>query len=80
MNNIETAIEVLTSSYGVKVLAVVAASAAVAIYKFGTNIVTTIAAAIAAAESGADVTLVESYGFVGGLASSALVGTICGLY
>ena len=39
-----------------------------------------IAAAIAVAESGADVTLVESYGFVGGLASSAMVGTVCGLY
>ncbi len=39
-----------------------------------------IAAAIAAAESGASVVLVERYGFVGGLATSAMVGTICGLF
>jgi heterodisulfide reductase subunit A-like polyferredoxin len=39
-----------------------------------------IAAAIAVAESGANVILIERYGFVGGLASSAMVGTICGLY
>lgn len=39
-----------------------------------------ISAAVAAAETGANVTLVERYGFVGGLASSAMVGTICGLY
>ena len=39
-----------------------------------------IAAAIAVAEAGANVILIERYGFVGGLASSAMVGTICGLY
>lgn len=39
-----------------------------------------IAAAIAAAESGAKVIIVERYGFTGGLATSAMVGTICGLY
>ncbi len=39
-----------------------------------------ISAAIAAAESGASVVLVERYGFVGGLATSAMVGTICGLF
>ncbi|KAF3981383.1 MAG: FAD-dependent oxidoreductase [Methylococcales symbiont of Hymedesmia sp. n. MRB-2018] len=39
-----------------------------------------IAAAIATAELGTQVILVERYGFVGGLASSAMVGTICGLY
>ncbi len=39
-----------------------------------------IAAAIAAAEAGAKVVLVERYGFTGGLATSAMVGTVCGLY
>ncbi len=39
-----------------------------------------IAAAVAAAESGLKVILVEKYGFTGGLATSAMVGTICGLY
>ena len=39
-----------------------------------------IASAIAAAESGASVVLVERHGFVGGLATSAMVGTICGLF
>lgn len=40
-----------------------------------------IAAAVAAAESGLKkVILIERYGFTGGLATSALVGTICGLY
>jgi FAD dependent oxidoreductase len=39
-----------------------------------------IAAAVAAAESGLQVVLIEKYGFVGGLATSAMVGTICGLY
>ncbi len=39
-----------------------------------------IAAAIAAAESGLKVILLEKYGFTGGLATSAMVGTICGLY
>ena len=39
-----------------------------------------ISAAIAAAESGANVVLLERYGFTGGLATSALVGTICGLF
>lgn len=39
-----------------------------------------IAAAVAAAEAGLGVVLLERYGFVGGLASSAMVGTVCGLY
>lgn len=39
-----------------------------------------IAAAVAAAESGLKVVLVERYGFTGGLATAAMVGTICGLY
>lgn len=39
-----------------------------------------IAAAVAAAESGMDVILVERYGFTGGLATTAEVGTICGVY
>ncbi len=39
-----------------------------------------ISAAIAAAEAGAKVILLERHGFTGGLATSAMVGTICGLY
>ncbi len=39
-----------------------------------------IAAAIAAARSGAQTMLVERYGFLGGLATTALVGAFCGLY
>ncbi len=39
-----------------------------------------IAAAVAAADAGADVVLIERYGFVGGLATTAMVGTICGLF
>ena len=39
-----------------------------------------IAAAVAAAKAGAKVVIVERYGFTGGLATTALVGTICGLY
>ncbi|MCF6202130.1 MAG: FAD-dependent oxidoreductase [Methylococcaceae bacterium] len=39
-----------------------------------------IAAAVAAAEPGLKVIVVEKYGFTGGLATSAMVGTICGLY
>ncbi|BCG63866.1 MAG: hypothetical protein methR_P1611 [Methyloprofundus sp.] len=39
-----------------------------------------IAAAIAASEAGAQVVLVERHGFTGGLATSAMVGTICGLF
>lgn len=39
-----------------------------------------IAAAIAAAESGLRVLLLERYGFTGGMATAAMVGTICGLY
>jgi len=39
-----------------------------------------IAAAIAAARSGARTMLVERYGFLGGLATTALVGAFCGLY
>ncbi len=39
-----------------------------------------IAAAVAAARSGASTVLVERYGFLGGLATTALVGAFCGLY
>jgi hypothetical protein len=39
-----------------------------------------IAAAVAAAKAGANVIIVERHGFTGGLATAALVGTICGLY
>ncbi len=39
-----------------------------------------IAAAVAAASAGLRVVLIEREGFVGGLASSAMVGTLCGLY
>ncbi|MGH7941814.1 MAG: FAD-dependent oxidoreductase [Limisphaerales bacterium] len=39
-----------------------------------------IAAAMAAGRSGAQTILLERYGFLGGLASAAWVGTICGLY
>jgi hypothetical protein len=39
-----------------------------------------IAAAVGAADAGADVVLVERHGFTGGLATTALVGTICGLF
>ena len=39
-----------------------------------------IAAAVAAARSGAKTVLVEKYGFLGGLATTALVGAFCGLY
>ncbi len=39
-----------------------------------------IAAAVAASEAGLQVVLLERHGFVGGLASSAMVGTVCGLY
>ncbi|WP_411728444.1 FAD-dependent oxidoreductase [Methyloglobulus sp.] len=39
-----------------------------------------IAAAVAAAKAGAEVVLVERHGFTGGLATTALVGTICGLF
>jgi hypothetical protein len=39
-----------------------------------------IAAAVAAARSGANTMLVERYGFLGGLATTALVGAFCGLY
>lgn len=38
-----------------------------------------IAAAIAAAKAGAEVVIIERHGFTGGLATTALVGTICGL-
>ena len=38
-----------------------------------------IAAAVAAARSNARVVLLEKYGFFGGLAATAQVGTICGL-
>jgi len=39
-----------------------------------------IAAGISAARSGARVVLIERYGFLGGMATAAMVGTICGLY
>jgi hypothetical protein len=39
-----------------------------------------IAAACAAGRAGARVVLLERYGFLGGLATTAQVGTICGLY
>ena len=39
-----------------------------------------IAASVSAAESGLKVILIERYGFLGGLATAAMVGTICGLY
>lgn len=39
-----------------------------------------IAAAVAAAKTGAKVILIERHGFTGGLATTALVGTICGLF
>jgi hypothetical protein len=39
-----------------------------------------IAAATAAGRAGAKVVLLERYGFLGGLATTAQVGTICGLY
>ncbi|MCX7086614.1 MAG: FAD-dependent oxidoreductase [Methylococcales bacterium] len=39
-----------------------------------------IAAAVAAAKAGANVVIVERNGFMGGLATSALVGTVCGLF
>lgn len=39
-----------------------------------------ISAATAAAESGAKVVLIERHGFTGGLATAAMVGTLCGLF
>jgi len=39
-----------------------------------------VAAAMAAGRAGARVVLLERYGFLGGLATAAQVGTICGLY
>jgi hypothetical protein len=39
-----------------------------------------VAAAVAAGRAGARVMLLERYGFLGGLATTAQVGTICGLY
>ncbi len=39
-----------------------------------------IAAAIASARSGARTVLLERYGFLGGMATTALVGAFCGLY
>jgi hypothetical protein len=39
-----------------------------------------LAAALAAARAGARTALVERYGFLGGMATGGMVGTICGLY
>ena len=39
-----------------------------------------VAAATAAGRAGARVVLLEHYGFLGGLATAAQVGTVCGLY
>ena len=39
-----------------------------------------LAASVTAARAGARVALVERYGFLGGMATAAMVGTICGLY
>src|SRR5664280_550908 len=39
-----------------------------------------VAAAIAAGRAGAQVVLLERYGFLGGMATAAQVGTACGLY
>jgi len=39
-----------------------------------------IAAAVGAAEDGARTALVERYGFLGGMATAGMIGTVCGLY
>jgi hypothetical protein len=39
-----------------------------------------VAAAVAAAREGVDTVLIERYGFLGGMATAACVGTVCGLY
>jgi len=39
-----------------------------------------VAVALGAARAGAETRLVERYGFLGGMATAAMVGTVCGLY